>query len=129
MKKKIYLTICFIIGLQLNLNAQNITQSKVEINKILCKKWVPDYALMGGMRINQLPNNLAFELVNNIVYGSLEEEFLINNNAAGLPITTPIIQANLIRTKQTSLAVNGNVVKLSPFIFNVHFEGSILSTI
>lgn len=62
MKNKLYLTICLIIGLQLNLNAQNVTQSKVELNKVLCKKWVPDYALMGGMKINQLPSNLAFEL-------------------------------------------------------------------
>jgi hypothetical protein len=62
--------------------------------------------------------NLAFELVNNIIYGSLEEEFLINNNAAGLPITTPVIQANLIRTKQTSLGVNGNVLNKDPLFEN-----------
>ncbi len=59
--------------------------------------------------------NLSFELVNNIIYGSLEEEFLINNNTAGLPITTPIIQTNLFRTKQTSsLNVNGNVLNKDP---------------
>lgn len=62
--------------------------------------------------------NLAFELVNNIIYGSLEEEFLINNNAAGLPITTPVIQANLIRTKQTSLGMNGNVLNKDPLFEN-----------
>lgn len=62
--------------------------------------------------------NLAFELVNNIIYGSLEEEFLINNNTAGLPITTPVIQANLIRTKQTSLGINGNVLNKDPLFEN-----------
>lgn len=62
MNKNLYLTICFIIGLHLNLKAQNVTQSRVELNKILCKKWAPEYALMGGMRINQLPNNIAFKL-------------------------------------------------------------------
>lgn len=62
--------------------------------------------------------NLTFELVNNIIYGSLEEEFLINNNTAGLPITTPVIQANLIRTKQTSLGVNGNVLNKDPLFEN-----------
>lgn len=59
--------------------------------------------------------NLTFELVNNIIYGSLEEEFLINNNSAGLPIGSPIIQSNLFRTKQTStLNVNGNVLNKDP---------------
>lgn len=59
--------------------------------------------------------NLSFELVNNIIYGSLEEEFLINNNTAGLPISTPVIQTNLFRTKQTSsLNVNGNVLNKDP---------------
>lgn len=62
--------------------------------------------------------NLSFELVNNIVYGSLEEEFLINAHAQGLPITTPIIQSNLIRTKQSSLNTNGNVLNRDPLFEN-----------
>lgn len=62
--------------------------------------------------------NLSFELVNNIVYGSLEEEFLINSHAQGLPITTPIIQSNLIRTKQSSLNTNGNVLNRDPLFEN-----------
>ena len=62
--------------------------------------------------------NLSFDLVNNIVYGSLEEEFLINSHAQGLPITTPIIQSNLIRTKQSSLNTNGNVLNRDPLFEN-----------
>jgi hypothetical protein len=62
--------------------------------------------------------NLSFELVNNIVYGSLEEEFLINSHPQGLPITTPIIQSNLIRTKQSSLNTNGNVINRDPLFEN-----------
>ena len=62
--------------------------------------------------------NLSFELVNNIVYGSLEEEFLINSHPQGLPITTPIIQSNLIRTKQSSLNTNGNVINKDPLFEN-----------
>ncbi len=62
--------------------------------------------------------NLSFELVNNIVYGSLEEEFLINSHPQGLPITTPIIQSNLIRTKQSSLNTNGNVLNSDPLFEN-----------
>lgn len=57
---------------------------------------------------------LSFELVNNIIYGSLDDEFLINNNTAGLPIPTPIIQTNLFRTKQGSLNANGNVLNKDP---------------
>jgi hypothetical protein len=62
--------------------------------------------------------NLSFELVNNIVYGSLEEEFLINSHPQGLTITTPIIQSNLIRTKQSSLNTNGNVINKDPLFEN-----------
>lgn len=62
--------------------------------------------------------NLSFELVNNIVYGSLEEELLINSHPQGLPITTPIIQSNLIRTKQSSLNTNGNVLNRDPLFEN-----------
>ena len=62
--------------------------------------------------------NLSFELVNNIVYGSLEEEFLINSHPQGLPITTPIIQSNLIRTKQSSLNTNGNIINRDPLFEN-----------
>jgi hypothetical protein len=62
--------------------------------------------------------NLSFELVNNIVYGSLEEEFLINSHPQGLTITTPIIQSNLIRTKQSSSNTNGNVINKDPLFEN-----------
>jgi hypothetical protein len=62
--------------------------------------------------------NLSFELVNNIVYGSLEEEFLINAHAQGLPITSPIISYNLIRTKQGALNTNGNVINKDPLFEN-----------
>lgn len=62
--------------------------------------------------------NLSFELVNNIIYGSLDEEFLINANVDGLPITTPIIQSNLIKTKQTTLNTNGNVLNKDPLFEN-----------
>ncbi len=62
--------------------------------------------------------NLSFELVNNIVYGSLEEEFLINAHTQGLPITTPIISNNLFRTKQGGLNTNGNVINKDPLFEN-----------
>ncbi len=45
----------------MNSKAQNVTQSKTELSKLLCKTWKADYAMMNAMRINQLPNNSAFE--------------------------------------------------------------------
>jgi hypothetical protein len=47
--------------INLNSKAQNVTQSKTELSKLLCKTWKADYAMMNAMRINQLPNNSAFE--------------------------------------------------------------------
>lgn len=61
MNKVLYLTMGLLLGVNLNSKAQNVTQSKIELNKVLCKNWKADYAMMGGMRINQLPNNIAFE--------------------------------------------------------------------
>lgn len=62
---------------------------------------------------------LAFELVNNIIFGSLEDELLINSNSAGLPITTSVVQTNLIRTKQTAtFNTNGNVLNKDPLFEN-----------
>ena len=61
MKKILYLTVGFFLAINLNSKAQNITQSKTELSKLLCKTWKADYAMMNAMRINQLPNNSAFE--------------------------------------------------------------------
>ncbi len=61
---------------------------------------------------------LSFELVNNIIYGSLDEEFLINNSSRGIPPSTTIIQANLFKTKQGALNVNGNILNLDPKFSN-----------
>ncbi|WP_426485839.1 hypothetical protein [Flavobacterium sp. 2] len=62
MKKIFYLTLSLFFGINFNSKAQNVSQTKTELNKVLCKTWQADYAMMNGMRINQLPNNIAFEL-------------------------------------------------------------------
>lgn len=62
MKKILYFTLGLFLTINFNSKAQNITQTKTELNTILCKTWKADYAIMNGMRINQLPNNIAFEL-------------------------------------------------------------------
>jgi hypothetical protein len=61
MKKILYLTLGLFFGINFNSKAQNISLTKTELNKALCKTWKADYAMMNGMRINQLPNNIAFE--------------------------------------------------------------------
>ncbi|WP_268849379.1 hypothetical protein [Flavobacterium aestivum] len=61
MKKILYLTLGLLLGINFNSKAQNVSQTKTELTKILCKTWKADYAIMNGMRINQLPNNIAFE--------------------------------------------------------------------
>ncbi|MES2691415.1 MAG: right-handed parallel beta-helix repeat-containing protein [Bacteroidota bacterium] len=58
---------------------------------------------------------LSFELVNNIIEGSLEDEFLINDSKA--TTITAVIQNNIFRTKNKSLNVNGNKLNV-----NVLFE-------
>lgn len=66
MRNILYLTLGIFIGMNFNLNAQNVIQTQKELKDILCKNWKPDYALMGGMKINQLPNNIAFEFEFNL---------------------------------------------------------------
>lgn len=61
---------------------------------------------------------LSFELVNNIMYGSLDEEFVININNKGIPPVNTVIQTNLIKTKQGSLNVNGNILNADPLFKN-----------
>lgn len=62
---------------------------------------------------------LSIELVNNIMEGSLEEEFLVNNAEGGGTINPPVIQNNFIRTKQGNLNVNGNKLNM-----NIRFENA-----
>ena len=62
MKKLLSLLPYLFLSISFNCAAQNITQNKTELSTILCKTWKVDYALMNGMRINQLPNNMTFEL-------------------------------------------------------------------
>jgi hypothetical protein len=62
---------------------------------------------------------LSLSLKNNILYGSLDEDFFINNDAEGLPITTNIIEANLLKTKKAVYNSNGNLLNLDPLFKDV----------
>lgn len=75
MKKSIYLVIIILIATSFNLKAQ-VIQSETELNKILCKNWKPDFAVMGDVKINQLPNTIAFELE----FNSDNSYFVIKDN-------------------------------------------------
>ncbi|MCU0443151.1 MAG: right-handed parallel beta-helix repeat-containing protein [Bacteroidia bacterium] len=61
---------------------------------------------------------LSFTLYNNIIYGSEEEEIIINQNAEGAAITADI-RTNLIRTKLPVLNTGGNLLNIDPQFVNV----------
>ena len=61
MKQNIYIKIAILLG-TFNLQAQNVNLSKDELIKTLCKNWEVSFASMNGMKINQLPENTAFEV-------------------------------------------------------------------
>jgi hypothetical protein len=58
---------------------------------------------------------LNFTLVNNIIYGSLEEELLLNNSADGeQSFTTRVMQNCLLRTQQNAFNINQNILNQDP---------------
>jgi hypothetical protein len=62
---------------------------------------------------------LSFILQNNIIYGSLDDELLVFEDPDGEPIQTKRIEACLIKTKNFSLGVNGNILNRDPKFKNV----------
>lgn len=57
---------------------------------------------------------LIFEVRNNIIYGTLDDELLINQDPDGIPISSPILTNCLIKTKDLTLATNGNILNKDP---------------
>ena len=62
--------------------------------------------------------SLSFNVVNNIIYGSLDDEFLLNNNPLGIAPTNLVLQTNLIKTEQPGLDANGNIINKDPLFEN-----------
>jgi hypothetical protein len=62
---------------------------------------------------------LVMQVQNNIIYGNLDDEFFINNDPNGIPISNPILQNCLIKSKNTSLNTNGNILNKDPKFINV----------
>ncbi len=70
----------------------------------------------GSIRFS-IPLNLT--LTNNIFYGNLDDDFFINNDVEGLPIQTNIIEANLIKSKNTVYNTNKNILNIDPQLKDV----------
>lgn len=60
-------------------------------------------------------------LVNNIIYGSQEEELILNNNPNGAAFNLTL-QNNLLRTEIQTLNTNGNILNKDP-LFTNYAEG------
>ncbi|CAM4410864.1 hypothetical protein [Zobellia nedashkovskayae] len=60
MRKKLLL-LGFIIGLNFTLFAQDININETELESVLCKQWEIEYALMGGMKVGQMPGASDFD--------------------------------------------------------------------
>jgi hypothetical protein len=57
-------------------------------------------------------------LVNNIIYGSQDEELILNNNTLGGAFNLTL-QNNLLRTEMKNLGVNGNILNKDPLFENI----------
>jgi hypothetical protein len=70
----------------------------------------------GGNVIQKIPSNLKLRLYNNIIYGEStnEEEFSISDGGGSGTIDPISISNCLIRTKNTSLNVNNNIINSLP---------------
>ncbi|MCG9879226.1 MAG: hypothetical protein MH472_01375 [Bacteroidia bacterium] len=62
---------------------------------------------------------LVINLQNNIIHGSLDDEFYINDDPGGIPISNPVIENCLLKTKNNSFNTNGNILNRDPRFLNV----------
>jgi len=61
--KKTLILIGLIIGMNLTAFAQEVTLSKSELENILCKQWGIEYAMMGTIKIEQMPGAKDFDFL------------------------------------------------------------------
>jgi hypothetical protein len=71
----------FLIIHNFSLNAQDINLSKSDLEVVLCKQWKIEYALMGGMKIQQMPGAADFDLKfkSDGTYDLIQEDGTIDN--------------------------------------------------
>lgn len=62
MKKNLIL-IVLLFGISLNSSAQEVSFTKTELEEVLCKQWEIEYAMMNGMKIEQMPGAADFDII------------------------------------------------------------------
>lgn len=70
---------------------------------------------------------LQFNVVNNIITGPLEEEFLFNNNPEGATVNVKVVEHNLLKTMNTTYNNSGNLLNRNPIfkdLLNNNYEVS-----
>lgn len=61
MKKNVSILAILFIALGNSLAAQKISQNESELKSLLCQQWEIEFAIMGGMKIGQLPGATDFD--------------------------------------------------------------------
>ncbi|MEP3210847.1 MAG: hypothetical protein ABJN95_16715 [Maribacter sp.] len=81
--KGILLIFGFLVGLSNGLSAQDIGLSKTQLETVLCKQWQIEYALMGGMKIKQMPGaaDFDFKFISDGKYDLIRKD---GNNESGI---------------------------------------------
>ncbi|SDX36616.1 hypothetical protein SAMN05444411_10513 [Lutibacter oricola] len=64
--KKIIIALGLVIGVSTSIISQNIYLKKTELDKVLCKNWDVDHAIMSGLTIKKLAVNADFEIEFNL---------------------------------------------------------------
>lgn len=59
--KKLFLVVVF-LNIGLYAISQNVKLNNLQLEKVLCKSWDIDFALMSGLKIYKLPTESDFEL-------------------------------------------------------------------
>lgn len=62
-------------------------------------------------------DHLTLDMQNNIVWGNLENEFVVDKKSTFTTVVA-IVKNNLLRTKETSYSNTGNLLNLDPFFSN-----------
>ncbi|MFN4084081.1 MAG: hypothetical protein ACK4K9_10660 [Bacteroidia bacterium] len=62
---------------------------------------------------------LQFTMQNNIITGPIDNEFFVNNNPNGQPISTAIVEHNILKTTNNNYSGSGNLLNRNPLFKDV----------
>jgi hypothetical protein len=68
---------------------------------------------------------LSYNVSNNIIYGSLDDEIAFNEDPEGKKVTSKTVKNNLFKTQLEGLEVNNNLINADPLfvdVFNNNYE-------